>query len=289
MNGQRRIRLAANLSLLLLVFGCIWAWQPQKAEAACGASTSSCKTCHEVKGEDPVSKKGDWHTQHAFGDFCQACHGGVATASDKTQAHSGVVAKPLEKSQETCASCHPSDTAARVAKYGGSASAGTSAAPAGEVKNTGTADQSSNKATVSEAAKQIPPSENANYDLIDFNKYGKSISKLAWAIVLLDLILFVLLFVMVWRWKTGVWPWIYLKRNKDKDNWVNLNNLPIEGQQLIKRLLHTNQKVISVLNKFFEESKNEEELLESLEQSKALKNQANELTSINKEGKDHVL
>lgn len=53
---------------------------PQKtAQAACGASTSSCKTCHEVKGEDPVSKKGDWHVQHSFGDFCQACHLGVSS------------------------------------------------------------------------------------------------------------------------------------------------------------------------------------------------------------------
>lgn len=181
MNGKRRIHLVVTLSLLILVLGLVWGLQPKTAEAACGASTSSCKTCHEVKGELPVSKTGAWHTQHAFGDFCQACHLGVATASDKAQAHAGIIAKPLSQPSDTCASCHPSDTAARVAKYGGSPSSGsnTSGNTAG---TTGTAtaapgaqDQSSNKVTISPNATQIPASQNPNFNVIDFNRYvGKT-------------------------------------------------------------------------------------------------------------------
>ena len=60
--------------------------------AQCGSAASSCKNCHEVKGEDAVNAKGDWHTQHAFGDFCEFCHAGNVQAADKTAAHQGLVA-----------------------------------------------------------------------------------------------------------------------------------------------------------------------------------------------------
>ncbi len=73
--------------------------------AQCGSQASSCKNCHEVKGEDPVNAEGDWHTQHAFGDFCEFCHGGNVQALDQTAAHQGLVA-PLGDIQTNCASCH---------------------------------------------------------------------------------------------------------------------------------------------------------------------------------------
>lgn len=263
MKKKRRLRLVVNWGLMILIIGLFWTWQPQKAEAACGASTSSCKTCHEVKGELSVSKKGDWHIQHAFGDFCQACHLGVATANDKTQAHEGMIAKPLEKSDETCASCHPSDTAARVAKYGGNAASGTSpaATPTG-TGNAGTANQGSNTVTVSPAATQIPVNENPNYDVIDFNKLGSKAPWLAWAVGVINVILLLVLLGMLWRWKKGIWPWAYFKREGD---WVNLQNLPHEGQQVIKRLLHTDLKTIMEINQILDRSNS------------------------NKGGKDHVL
>lgn len=264
----KRIQFVVNWGLLLLAMGLIWTWQPLKAEAACGASTSSCKTCHEVKGELSVSKKGDWHTQHAFGDFCQACHLGVATASDKDQAHAGIIAKPLEKSDETCASCHPSDTAARVAKYGGNATTGTNSAPTpnGSVTgNTGTPNTGANTVTVSPAATQIPANKNPNFDTIDFNKFGDKVPFLAWAMGVMSIILLLVLLGMIWRWKKGVWPWSYFKREGD---WVNLHDLPVEGQQLIKRLLHTDLKTVMEINE-------------------QLENQSG--STINKGGKDHVL
>ena len=48
--------------------------------AQCGSQASSCKNCHEVKGENAVNAKGDWHISHAFGDFlrvlpCGECGG----------------------------------------------------------------------------------------------------------------------------------------------------------------------------------------------------------------------
>ncbi|MEA4900890.1 hypothetical protein [Desulfitobacterium sp.] len=274
MKGKWRIHLAVNWGLLLLILGLILVWQPQKVGAACGASTSSCKTCHEIKGELSVSKKGDWHTQHAFGDFCQACHLGVATTNDKTQAHQGLIAKPLEMSGDTCASCHPSDTAARVAKYGGDSSIGSNpAAPSngsasGNTEPTG---QASTTVTVSAAATQIPSSENPNYDVIDFNKWRNKVSWLSWAMGAFNIILLLVLIAAVWRWKKGVWPWAYFKR---KGDWVDLHDLPVEGQQLIKRLLHTDLKTVMEIN-------------EQLERRNRKENQSE--STIDKEGKDHVL
>jgi hypothetical protein len=73
--------------------------------AQCGSQASSCKNCHEVKGEDPVNAEGDWHVQHAFGDFCEFCHGGNVQTSEKDAAHQGLVA-PLGDTKTNCASCH---------------------------------------------------------------------------------------------------------------------------------------------------------------------------------------
>lgn len=280
MNGKRRIQLVVPLSLIILLVGIVLGLQPKPTEAACGASTSSCKTCHEVKGEDPVSKKGDWHTQHAFGDFCLACHLGVATANDKAQAHAGIIAKPLAQSSETCASCHPSDTAARVTKYGGSTPSESNTSGNTETPKmtgtttpaTGTQDESTNKVIVSPNATQIPASKNPNFDVIDFNKYvGNSPSLLAWIIGVLNIIVLFVLLGIIWRWKKGIWPWVYFKREGD---WVNLNDLPVEGQQLIKRLLNTDLKTVLAIN-------------EMLQQTKS--NEKSGLIINSKEGKDHVL
>ncbi len=84
--------------------------------AQCGSQASSCKNCHEVKGEDAVNAKGDWHTQHAFGDFCEFCHGGNVQATDKAPAHEGLV-QPLGDVKTNCASCHADDYQARAEKY----------------------------------------------------------------------------------------------------------------------------------------------------------------------------
>lgn len=84
--------------------------------AQCGSQASSCKNCHEVKGEDPVNAKGDWHTQHAFGDFCEFCHGGNVQATDKASAHQGLV-QPLEDVKTNCSSCHAADYQTKAQTY----------------------------------------------------------------------------------------------------------------------------------------------------------------------------
>lgn len=73
--------------------------------AQCGSQASSCKNCHEVKGEDPVNSKGEWHVSHAFGDFCEFCHGGNVQATDKAAAHQGLI-QPLGDVKANCSACH---------------------------------------------------------------------------------------------------------------------------------------------------------------------------------------
>ena len=84
--------------------------------AQCGSQASSCKNCHEVKGEDPVNSKGDWHTAHAFGDFCEFCHGGNVQAADEAAAHQGLV-QPLGDIKTNCSSCHADDYQAKSEAY----------------------------------------------------------------------------------------------------------------------------------------------------------------------------
>ncbi len=84
--------------------------------AQCGSQASSCKNCHEVKGEDSVNAKGDWHISHAFGDFCEFCHGGNVQTPDKDAAHQGLV-EPLGDVKVNCSSCHADDYQAKAEKY----------------------------------------------------------------------------------------------------------------------------------------------------------------------------
>lgn len=102
-------------SIFLMAMVAVWAY-PKVSEGACGAAASSCKNCHEVKGEKKVNTSGAWHTQHAFGDFCVFCHSGNTAATAKAEAHKGM-AKPLANLQQSCASCHPDDYEKRAGGY----------------------------------------------------------------------------------------------------------------------------------------------------------------------------
>lgn len=94
--------------LSLTVFTLLLYSPAQKVHAQCGSSASSCKNCHEVQGNDPVNNKDEWHTAHAFGDFCEFCHAGNVQAKTKDDAHGGMV-DPLADVQASCQSCHPQD------------------------------------------------------------------------------------------------------------------------------------------------------------------------------------
>jgi hypothetical protein len=92
-----------------------WAF-PDTSQSSCGAAASSCKKCHEIKGEMKVESKGLHHTQHSFADFCVFCHGGSTTASAKEQAHEGMI-NPLADTKKSCSACHPDDFEKRSAGY----------------------------------------------------------------------------------------------------------------------------------------------------------------------------
>jgi len=113
---KTRNTLLLSLIAVVMLFAMIFVLWPQPADAQCGSSASSCKTCHETQGADPVNTKGDWHTDHAFGDFCEFCHAGNVQATDKAGAHQGL-ASPLDDVAASCQSCHPQDMDERAAKY----------------------------------------------------------------------------------------------------------------------------------------------------------------------------
>jgi hypothetical protein len=56
---------------------------------------------------------GEWNTIHLNQDMCTSCHGGNASAKDKSLAHAGMVSQPLSDIYTDCHSCHPADYQAR--------------------------------------------------------------------------------------------------------------------------------------------------------------------------------
>ena len=96
-------RLAVLSALMAIPIGA--ALSPRAAVAqSCGGARSSCTACHEERAERPVNNDGTpWHFDHAFGDFCAACHGGDAAATERAAAHAGLV-PPLHA--ERCTGCH---------------------------------------------------------------------------------------------------------------------------------------------------------------------------------------
>ncbi len=110
-NRIRYMLIVALLGLMAAVL--LW---PSPVDAQCGTQASSCKNCHEVQGQDPVNADGAWHVDHAFGDFCEWCHAGNVTATDKDAAHQGMI-YPLDDVKTNCSTCHPDDYEALAAGY----------------------------------------------------------------------------------------------------------------------------------------------------------------------------
>lgn len=104
---------AAVFSLGLALILLMRPGSPARAQSG----ESSCRTCHEVQGENPVGDTGEWHRQHNVADMCSVCHAGNAQAADQGTAHVGVIKNPLDKAASTCSTCHPEDYAARVEQY----------------------------------------------------------------------------------------------------------------------------------------------------------------------------
>lgn len=161
--------LVAVGSLLVIATG-VWLASAQPVSAQCGSSASSCKNCHEVQGEMPVNNDGTaWHQSHAFGDFCYICHAGNNQASDKAEAHTGMVA-PLSDIEASCQQCHPNDLQERAQVYasalGVEIGSGNTAAPAEPASATATP-------ASSEPAASAPVSTTLNVDdpnLVDYTQ-----------------------------------------------------------------------------------------------------------------------
>jgi hypothetical protein len=165
-----------GLSALLLAIGLALA-RTSQASAQCGSQASSCKNCHEVQGQMPVNDQGEWHTAHAFGDFCEFCHAGNVQSMDQGAAHSGMV-DPLADVEASCAACHPDDARALgeiyaaalgVALGEGEASGGTTSGAGG---NPGRS--AANDPVSSEGPPPLAPA--AGGLVIDFNqRYEESV------------------------------------------------------------------------------------------------------------------
>jgi hypothetical protein len=160
-----------NTPLLLLIAGCIALGVslflfPRPAAAQCGSSASSCKNCHEVQGKDPVNAKGAWHTQHAFGDFCEFCHAGNVKATDEAGAHTGMV-DPLADVKGSCQSCHANDYMDRAKTYADALGKpiGAGAAPAAATAVPGAA-----SSVVSGGTSPCGPSAPTGGQVIDLTK-----------------------------------------------------------------------------------------------------------------------
>ncbi len=189
------------LSFLLIVLFA----NAQILKAQCGASLSSCKTCHEVKHEKSVANQGPWHQQHAFGDFCEFCHGGNTAAKDEASAHQGINKMPLKNAGNTCSSCHPDDYKERALKYAAVLKIDLGDLSAAEPANLST-QKDSTTAPAKEASTVKPAvivSAPAGGEVVDFNKILNEKEKstlnignlVLVALILGTLLLFFLLYV----------------------------------------------------------------------------------------------
>ena len=177
MNRRIPIRVGLLLALAALSLVLMGGLNERQAVAQCGSSVSSCKNCHEVQGQDPVNNEGEWHTAHAFGDFCEFCHAGDVQATDKEAAHQGLVA-PLGDVQASCQSCHPNDYMDLAQQYAGvlgvevGTGGGGGAPPAGEAPSAPSAPPSEAPAAPAAAG---PVSAPSGGEIIDLNKvYAES-------------------------------------------------------------------------------------------------------------------
>jgi hypothetical protein len=115
--GRRAgFRCRVVLGWLAIVTGAV-SFAPRDARAQCGASSSECRNCHEVRGARSVlAAPALWHRDHAFSDLCALCHGGDAQSRDEATAHTGLQS-PLADPQATCGSCHGAESNALARRY----------------------------------------------------------------------------------------------------------------------------------------------------------------------------
>jgi len=143
------------------------------AAAQCGSSATSCKNCHEVNAEYPVNGSGEWHSSHAFGDFCAFCHAGNVQATEMDAAHEGMV-YPLADPQASCQTCHPADYMEQAEVYavalGVDLGAAASGGEGGESGGGGGESAAVSPADIPPEPIAPPGERHASGALIDYNR-----------------------------------------------------------------------------------------------------------------------
>ena len=113
MNMRRLSRWLLTICILIGATLVLCAVSASRVSADCSVPPkSSCISCHAPDGH--VMAMGEWNKVHLNQDMCTSCHGGNASAKDKSQAHAGMVAQPLGDIYTDCHSCHPADYQARA-------------------------------------------------------------------------------------------------------------------------------------------------------------------------------
>lgn len=165
---------------LIGIIGIIFIW-PRSAEAQCGTSASSCKNCHEVQAQDPVNTKGDWHVQHAFGDFCEFCHAGNVTATEKDAAHTAMI-YPLSDPKGSCSSCHANDYQDLAGQYASTLGVDLNSVSAPAPSEPDTVSPTQDASIVQpdvtqEASSSAPAEQTSSGQIVDFNdRYDEFVS-----------------------------------------------------------------------------------------------------------------
>ncbi len=248
--------------------------------AQCGSQASSCKNCHEVKGEDPVNAKGDWHVSHAFGDFCEFCHAGNVQATDKAAAHEGMV-DPLGDVKANCSSCHADDYQAKAEKYASAlgVTVGASTKPPAASSGTGSSQPSSQppaQQPPATAAQQTAPKPAivmpAQAQVVDYTKPADAVN-------MGNVIVALLLMVTVagggafvyWNEKrlrkaqvaTMVSPGV-IAQAAGEEMVTSVDQLPPEVVKLLPTLRQLDPRTLKALRIILSDRKRGEELLQSL-------------------------
>lgn len=275
------------IALLCAAFFAIAFMLPRSAGAQCGSSASSCKTCHEVQAKAPVNTKGAWHTQHAFGDFCEFCHAGNVKAKEQNAAHAGMI-DPLADVKGSCQSCHPDDYMTRAKTYGdalgkpisegGASAQATPAADAAGTTSTGTSGT-----TVANNTAACGPAEPTKGQIIDVDAVYAGLddatkSMLGNAILLgLIGVAMVVLLALVWHFEKPLPRLIaYFKKSANEPvlNTVTPEGIIIpisaetarrpEYRNLERALARSDAATVGAVSKLLEDRENAPKILKAL-------------------------
>ncbi|HEY85630.1 MAG TPA: hypothetical protein G4N96_11040 [Chloroflexi bacterium] len=219
---------------------------PQPAQAQCGSSASSCKSCHETQGADPVNAEGDWHIQHAFGDFCEFCHAGNVQAADKDAAHEGL-AVPMDDVAASCQGCHPQDLMERSEIYASTLGVDLSAGGSGGNPGNSTAgeDASSTDDCGSNVAAPLG-GEEIDFNLLYVEKTAPKPFIANWGNLILILMLFGLggaFFLVAWSWE----GWGPVAAKWIKENLTVVRNAALEANASVNQANVPTQAEINAL------------------------------------------